>query len=75
MDADAPNDRTIPNNDHVWDDLTQLTASVRAFKLRTADRRAAFLAGAEELAAVEAKADAILHELANLDGREAGRAS
>jgi hypothetical protein len=68
-------DRTIPGNDHVWDDLQQLTAQVRAFQDRLAQRRAAFYAGARELEEVEEKTQAALRELIALDGQESARAS
>jgi len=61
---ERPEDRTIPGNRHVWDDLDQLTAQVHTFRHRVAERRKAFLAGADELQEALDKCDRILTELA-----------
>lgn len=64
-------DREVPSNDHVWDELDQLLAQVRAFQLRAAQRREKLLQAAAEMAEVQEKCTRMVTELTGLDGRKA----
>lgn len=55
--------REVPDNDHIWQELTQLAASLHAFRARVHARQAKFAGAADELTEIRERCDTMLAEL------------